>query len=121
MRCASSWANGELLGVQRLSSYHDPRTAPGPSRLPTTRTAVAGLIEQSIRFPVWFEPLASGSTPMCQALREARACIVDFISRTPRCFPPIILHLTDGEATDGDPEPDAEELRSLSTSDGPVL
>jgi hypothetical protein len=80
-----------------------------------------GLVEQSIKFPVWFEPLANGRTPMCQALEQARSCVADFVSRTPRCFPPILLNITDGEATDGDPEPYAEALRALTTADGPVL
>ena len=36
----------------------------------------------------------------------------------PNCFPPTILHVTDGEATDGDPEEVAEALRQLQTADG---
>lgn len=36
-------------------------------------------------------------------------------------FPPTVLHLTDGESTDGDPTPIGKEILSLSTSDGVVL
>src|SRR5262249_45243871 len=27
-----------------------------------------GLVEQTVKFPIWFDPTASGGTPMCQAL-----------------------------------------------------
>ena len=80
-----------------------------------------GLVDQTIKFPVWFEPVAGGGTPMCEALDLARQTIGDFISRYPNCYPPIIINLTDGEAGDGDPEPPSAALRSLSSSDGPVL
>src|ERR1051326_2723479 len=36
-------------------------------------------------------------------------------------FPPTILHLTDGESTDGDPSSIANDILSRSTSDGNVL
>src|SRR5262245_49190685 len=40
-----------------------------------------GLVEQKFRFPVWFEPLAAGRTPMCQALTEAGASITEFLEK----------------------------------------
>jgi len=36
-------------------------------------------------------------------------------------YPPTILHITDGESTDGDPEPRAIQLGQIHTNDGPVL
>jgi hypothetical protein len=80
-----------------------------------------GLVEQTVKFPIWFEPQAGGTTPMCQALGLAERTAGDFISRFPRSFPPIMLNLTDGAASDGNPEPSAESLRRLSTADGDVL
>jgi hypothetical protein len=80
-----------------------------------------GLVETSADFPVYFEPVASGGTPMCQALNEARQLLDRFITEHPSAFPPIVLNLTDGEATDGDPEPAATALRALATADGQVL
>ena len=38
------------------------------------------------------------------------------------CFPPIVIHITDGETSDGgNPEEYAESVRSLATSHGNVL
>ena len=38
-----------------------------------------------------------------------------------RGFPPIVVNITDGEATDGDPLRYAQALRSFATDDGEVL
>jgi uncharacterized protein YegL len=80
-----------------------------------------GLVEQSVRFPVWFEAVANGGTPMNQALGQAKAVIETWLSQHPNCFPPIVINITDGEATDGDPTNAAEEIRKLKSSDGEVL
>ncbi|MBS2964944.1 hypothetical protein KGA66_17945, partial [Actinocrinis puniceicyclus] len=44
-----------------------------------------------------------------------------WVGERPGSFPPIVLNLTDGESTDGDPSEAAARLRSLATADGPVL
>lgn len=80
-----------------------------------------GIIEQSIKFPVWFEPRANGGTPMCEAIRLAGAELAAWCDSHPDSYPPTVLHVTDGESTDGDPEGLAETLRQFSTQDGNVL
>jgi hypothetical protein len=80
-----------------------------------------GVIEQKIKFPVWFKPQASGSTPMCQAIRTAAAELVNWCDSHPNSYPPTVLHVTDGESTDGDPETLAKQLSLISTNDGAVL
>ncbi len=80
-----------------------------------------GIVEQSIKFPVWFDSTASGGTPMCQALLFAQDILLGWLTEHPDCFPPLVINITDGEATDGDPSPIAENIRSLKSSDGNVL
>jgi hypothetical protein len=80
-----------------------------------------GLVEQKFKFPVWLEPRAAGRTPMCQALGLAKEYLQVFLGRYPKCYPPLIINITDGMSTDGDPLPAARALLGLSTSDGPVL
>lgn len=58
---------------------------------------------------------------MCEALEMARTAIEDFVKSCPDCFPPIVINITDGVATDGDPEPIAAALRAIASSDGNVL
>lgn len=86
-----------------------------------TDDGAGGLIEQSIKFPVWFDPLAKGGTPMCAALAQARTILTGWLAEHPSGFPPIVINITDGEATDGDPTAAAAALRDLQTDDGNVL
>jgi hypothetical protein len=80
-----------------------------------------GLIEESFKFPVWFEPTAGGKTPMCQALALAGQVLQEFITHAPESFPPLVINVSDGRPTDGDPRPAADALRGLCTTDGNVL
>ncbi len=80
-----------------------------------------GLVEQTIKFPVWVEPAHANGTPMCAALELARRELEPWIAAHPDSFPPIVIHITDGESTDGDPTAAAGQLAALSTSDGNVL
>jgi hypothetical protein len=80
-----------------------------------------GIVEQSINFPVWFEPSANGGTPMCQAITRAAEELVAWCDAHPNCYPPTVLHVTDGESTDGNPEALAEQLQQIQTNDGSLL
>lgn len=80
-----------------------------------------GIVEQKVRFPIWFSPVSNGGTPMVQAIKEAQRIVQSWLAEHPDCFPPIVINITDGEATDGDPLPAAEQLRALQSSDGNVL
>lgn len=80
-----------------------------------------GLIDQTIKFPIWFDPKAENGTPMCEALEYVEKIIQGWLNEHPDCFPPIVINITDGEATDGDPSDNASRIRNLSSSDGNVL
>lgn len=80
-----------------------------------------GIIETGIKFPVWFEPKASGGTPMREALAKAAEELVAWCDAHPDCYPPTVLHVTDGESSDGDPEEITNHLAGIRTNDGEVL
>jgi hypothetical protein len=80
-----------------------------------------GLVDQQVRFPIWFEPVANDRTPMCQALGQARTMLEKWLAQHPNCFPPIVINITDGEATDGSPTGPAQEIKQLRSNDGEVL
>jgi len=80
-----------------------------------------GLVEVSIKFPVWFEARADGGTPMCEAITRAAEELVRWCDAHPDSYPPTVLHITDGASTDGDPEELAKHLQQIQTGDGPVL
>ena len=78
--------------------------------------------QREVEFPVWIEPKAEGGTPMCSALHKAYEITEQWISEHPKNFPPIVIHITDGENQEaGNPLDYAEPLRSLATEDGNVL
>ena len=80
-----------------------------------------GLVEQQVRFPIWIDPTSNGGTPMCQAFDVVRGLLEQWLGEHRHSFPPTVLHLTDGESTDGDPSEIAKKILSLGTSDGQVL
>ncbi len=80
-----------------------------------------GFTEQRAKVPVWFDPEARNGTPMCQALDYATQLVRRWVNLHPRSFPPIVLNVTDGEATDGDPLRFAQTLREYGTDDGETL
>lgn len=80
-----------------------------------------GIMEQKIKFPVWIDPVYKGGTPMCEAIKQAKRIISNWLHQHTGCFPPIVINITDGEATDGDPEDQADQLKRMSSEDGNVL
>lgn len=90
-------------------------------RIKKTDDGMGGIIEQKVKFPVWFEPTAKGITPMGAALDTANKLLTEWVERHKVSYPPIVINISDGEATDSGPVPQAEALTSLATEDGNVL
>lgn len=82
---------------------------------------IGGLIERTVRFPVWFEPYANGNTPMTAAIEEANQAVKAWCELYPLSYPPVIMNISDGEPTDGSPLYAAEQLRQIGTNDGKAL
>jgi len=80
-----------------------------------------GIVETKTKVPVWLEPRMSGGTPMCAAMRKVRDLVADWCNNHPKSYPPTIIHITDGQSTDGNPEGLANEIRELCTNDGNAL
>jgi hypothetical protein len=72
-------------------------------------------------FPVWFDPKASGGTPMCAGLRKVHNTLEEWVKQNPNSFPPTVINITDGASGDGDPTSEANKIKQLGTSDGKVL
>ncbi len=74
-----------------------------------------------IEFPVWFDPVASYDTPMVKGLTIAKQWIDDWVQRNPDSFPPVLINISDGGATDGNPKDVADQIMEIGTSDGKTL
>jgi hypothetical protein len=120
-----SLAGQELVPLSALANS----PAKVEERTKKTDDGAGGLVEQTVKFPVWFEPKASGGTPMCQALGLARQWIETWVNLHPSSFPPTVIHITDGESTDSADSAEANRmvgdmmagLTSISAEDGAVL
>ena len=80
-----------------------------------------GIIELTTKFPVWFDPKSEGGTPMRAALGRTIETVGGWCEQHRGSYPPTILHVTDGQSTDGAPEEMADGLRQISTKDGQAL
>ncbi len=120
-----SLAGQELVPLSALANS----PAKVEERTKKTDDGAGGLVEQKVKFPVWFEPKANGGTPMCQALGLARKWIETWVNLHPSSFPPTVIHITDGESTDSADPTEANrmvgdimaELTSITSEDGAVL
>jgi len=110
-------AGRELVPISDIANF----PARIEERTKKSDDGAGGLIDQTIKFPVWFDPTANGATPMCQALTRAQSIISNWLLQHSGCFPAIVINITDGEATDGDPTNAANALKNLTSDDGLVL
>uniref|UniRef100_A0A7C4LIZ1 VWA domain-containing protein n=1 Tax=Schlesneria paludicola TaxID=360056 RepID=A0A7C4LIZ1_9PLAN len=92
------------------------------TRIKKEPDGAGGLVERLSKFPIWFEPVANGRTPMKSAFELARGWVAGFLKSHPHCYPPLVFNLTDG-AADPDQEPTdvVAGLRQLSSTDGATL
>lgn len=90
-------------------------------KLPDGRTVVAAFDTKA-----WVKSRAEGKTPMFSAFVKAHELLSEWLvlHKDGECFPPVVINITDGEATDAD-ERDllnmAQKIKELETSDGNVL
>ncbi len=114
IRPAEGFGVADLVAVSHLAERPlriEERLKPSPD----------GTANRRVKTPVWFDPHAKNGTPMCQALDLAAQLVRRWIDAHPHGFPPVVVNVTDGEATDGDPLRYAQQLRSFATDDGEVL
>lgn len=102
-----------------------PELERAPLRVETRSLKVpdgaGGIVETTKKFPVWFDPKASGGTPMVAAMKYAAQEIATWCDGHLTAYPPTVIHITDGESTDGDAEPVAKVIREMCTNDGSAL
>ena len=116
-------AFGGSLQGQDLVAISEVASSPlkVEQRVKTSDDGAGGLIERPIKFPIWFDPIASGGTPMCEAIGKASYVLGNWLQEHNSSYPPTVINITDGEATDGNPTEAAHTLRGLHSNDGNVL
>lgn len=77
--------------------------------------------EMEVPFPIWIKAIHHGGTPMCAALNRALEMASQWAINHPNNYPPVIINLTDGMATDGDPSQAGQQISQIATTDGQAL
>ena len=81
-----------------------------------------GIVEVEIEMPVWVQPVANNGTPMHEAFERAAEIVQRWCDDNPDNFPPTVINITDGAATQPDLTADAaRKVMNLHTTDGNVL
>ena len=74
---------------------------------------------------IWLLPRAEGNTPMKSALQKTKVLLKNWIEDHYESYPPIVIHISDGNATDINTKHElikaAQGIKSLKTEDGNVL
>jgi len=111
---------GPVLGGSLAGQHLVPVSLMADYPLRMTTEVLPGT-DVSVELPVWIDPKADGGTPMTAAIDLAGSIIVEWANHNLDSFPPIVVNISDGFATDGDPRSIAAQLRQIRTSDGNLL
>ncbi|MBY0549937.1 MAG: hypothetical protein K2W95_21870 [Candidatus Obscuribacterales bacterium] len=98
----------ELVNVADLSTTVDYVVPDRP------KSTIVGI-------PVWVRPKAAGQARMCAGLGSALKLARDFVADNPTSHPPIIVNISGGAVSDGDPRPLANAIKEIQSADGNVL
>lgn len=81
-----------------------------------------GYIEVEEPSTIWVVPeTGRAGTPMRAALAFVHGIVSNWLNDRPNSPAPVVIHITDGESTDGDPTQSAEAIRMLCTNDGEAI
>ena len=81
-----------------------------------------GVIEVEVEMPIWLEPRAENGTPMHKAFERAAEIVQRWCEEWPNGFPPCVINITDGAASDpAMTATAARKIMNFGTTDGKVL
>jgi len=131
-------SEGAIFNAKKLlNTYTLPSTTPERPFLPISQVVeVAEIQERKVkenygggeimeitrRMPVWLRHYDNGNwDPMRAMLQFVKPSLANWIDSHPYSYPPIVVIICDGWASDGDPLEDALTIKNLRTKDGNVL
>lgn len=110
-----------FLTSSRLAAVAKNETVTRHRTLPDGRVMDTVTLEKS-----WITPYSDLNTPMVGAFDYVVKILKTWVasSNNSECYPPTVINITDGEATDGTPEAlctAADRIKGISTNDGNTL
>ena len=117
-------AGQDLVSVVQL--YENPVAIEKRTKNENQDDGAGGIITVETEFdlPIWYQVPPKEKmfgTPMVSGLRRCFDVASKWCEEHPNNFPPIVIHLTDGESTEPEFVAEAERLKNLSTADGSLL
>ncbi|WP_280276693.1 VWA domain-containing protein [Nocardia wallacei] len=101
------------------------QVADNPLRVDTVTRRVpdgaGGVVAVQQQMPIWVDLAANGATPMTAAFTAIEPVVESWCAAHPSSFPPIVINVTDGLSTDGEPRAVVDRIRQMGTDDGQVL
>ncbi|NNH72943.1 VWA domain-containing protein [Nocardia uniformis] len=101
------------------------QVAENPLRVDTMTRRVpdgaGGVVSMQQKMPVWVDAETNGMTPMVAAFTTLEPVVKAWCTSHPTSFPPIVINVTDGASTDGDPRDVGARIHDLGTDDGKAL
>lgn len=91
------------------------------TRIEREVTDTGEIVEYLIDYPVWVVPKSQGQTPMCAAITRAASIAADWVITHSSSFPPVVINVTAGVPSDGDPRIAGSDLTGVSTDHGSAL
>ena len=111
------FAGQEIVKISELAN----NPARIEERIQKISDGAGGIVDQLVKFPIWFEPIAENGTPMCEGISYAKRIVEKWIVSHMESYPPVVINITDGESTDGNPLSNAKDIAQLKTNDGNIL
>ena len=97
---AATWTVlGKTFQIKNPSTDASKRRVSGQA---LERGSNDGLVGDPTVNGATLEVIANGGTPMCHALGMATSLLQSWTSQHANSFPPVVINISDGEATDGD-------------------
>ncbi len=80
-----------------------------------------GTVTEDYQMPIWVEAAAANRTPMRDGLIVVKTIAERWAMAHPASLPPIVINITDGIFTDGDPSDAVKALKEIRTNFGSSL
>lgn len=116
-RWSGPLASRELVPTAELAASpvtveRRTRKVPGPT----------GTTEQTVDFPIWYQPATGAKAPQVAAFDYARRLIADWAARLGAdAAQPLVLHVLAGASGDGNPLRTIQELQQMAVPGGAPL
>ena len=112
----------EQLAGRQIVPLSEAKRFAGMQAVSETNVVHGKTVTETVEHSIWVKPTAAGGTPMKSALQLAQQVLDSWIQQHPQSYPPIVINITDGAATDVQGDQDlinaAQAITTLTNQNG---